>query len=522
MHASDTNYTIIKNGIVVVSGTGPAIRVADNKLVIRDGPKETRPLALTRAEASRRLRHIIMCGQAGGFVTFDAFRWLRDTNVAFSQLDWDGSVVIASGPRGPDRPGLRRAQALICSGIASATAVAIVREILRVKLTGQAAVVQLMGRSDAAATIASLAEGLTQGKTGDKLLNIEAKAALVYWSAWEGVPVRFARDNPQRLDHKGRWRPGRADSWQRFGSRASTLTGKPWRATTPGNAIVNFLFGIARTEMIVALHAAGLDPGIGLFHADKDGRPSLALDGLEAVRPYIEAWLFTFLDATAFANRDFHETAEGEVRMTHPLSAHLAHTAALWRPACERVAVWLAQAFDGGIAAVAPRRLPSERQAGIGDAAASVPMLAVSWAERLSSGFPRPLPLPFDSAPALRRGSGLALRDAAVPRTCWECGRALPVGRKRFCTYAHAIAYHGETQWSGIVAATVSRYADPERATASKAAIGKRAVRERGASPAVAATAGMVESRRRRVAPMVRRQAATSPRRLQARRHHGC
>jgi hypothetical protein len=79
MHADDTNYTAVKNGVVVVSGTGPAIRVDDNRLVIRDGPQETRPLCLTRAEATRRLRHVIVCGHAGGFVTFDAMRWLRDT-----------------------------------------------------------------------------------------------------------------------------------------------------------------------------------------------------------------------------------------------------------------------------------------------------------------------------------------------------------------------------------------------------------------------------------------------------------
>src|SRR5712675_876860 len=107
MWANDTNYTVIKNGIVVVSGTGPAIRVDANRLVIRDGPQETPPLCLTRAEASRKLRHVVVCGHAGGFVTFDALRWLRDTGVAFSQLDWNGAVVIASGPRGPDQPALR-------------------------------------------------------------------------------------------------------------------------------------------------------------------------------------------------------------------------------------------------------------------------------------------------------------------------------------------------------------------------------------------------------------------------------
>src|SRR6516225_3163474 len=115
MHADDTNYTIIKNGVVVVSGTGPAIRIDGNRLVIRDGPQETPPLCLTRAEARRRLRHIIVCGDAGGYISFDALRWLRDTDVAFSQLDWNGAV-IATSPSVPDVPALRRAQVLACSG----------------------------------------------------------------------------------------------------------------------------------------------------------------------------------------------------------------------------------------------------------------------------------------------------------------------------------------------------------------------------------------------------------------------
>src|SRR5438270_2154395 len=124
MWANDTNYTVIKNGIVVVSGTGPAIRVDGNKLVIRDGPQESKPLILTRAEASRKLRHVIVCGREGGFVTFAALRWLRDTCVAFSQLDYNGGVIIASGPRGPDQPARRRAQALVCSSVIPQASVA--------------------------------------------------------------------------------------------------------------------------------------------------------------------------------------------------------------------------------------------------------------------------------------------------------------------------------------------------------------------------------------------------------------
>jgi CRISPR-associated protein Cas1 len=411
-----------------------------------------------------------MVGNAGGFLTVPALHWLRDTNTALSMLDFDGRVVFANGPRGPDQPALRRAQALVCSGIAPETAVAIAREILRVKLAGEAQVIKLMDRSDTAAAIAGLAADLTRETAGDKLLAIEAKAAWLYWSEWVGLPVRFARDNPPRLDHKGRWRPGRTEAWQRFGSRASMLTGKPWRATTPGNAILNFLFAIAKTEMAVALHAVSLDEGIGLFHSDSAGRPSLALDGLEAVRPYIEAWCLSFLAATAFANRDFHETAEGEVRMNPPLNAHLAHTAALWRPACERVAEWMARAFGGAI-----------RPAGGDDARLPRVIPALSGRPEFASRKPPALPslLPIHTKSS-NGNARLSLRgglhDAPFPRTCWQCGRALPPARRRFCTDAHAVAYHGETQWRGVVAATVERYADPKRAAALKAAIGKKAV----------------------------------------------
>ena len=207
MHADDTNYTVIKNGIVVVSGTGPAIRVDGNQLVIRDGPQEIHPLCLTRAEASRKLRHVVVCGHAGGFVSFDALRWLRATGVAFSQLDWDGAVIISTGPRGTDQPALRRAQVLVCSGVIPHAAVAITREILRVKLNGQAEVARFIGSDDMSAAIGGLAEEIARETDGRKVLAVEFRAALIYWKLWENVPIRFARRNPQRLASNGRWRP---------------------------------------------------------------------------------------------------------------------------------------------------------------------------------------------------------------------------------------------------------------------------------------------------------------------------
>jgi CRISPR-associated protein Cas1 len=472
MWADDTNYTVIKNGVVVVSGTGPAIRVDGNRLVIRDGPQETPPLVLTRAEASRKLRHVVVCGHAGGYASFDALRWLSDTGVAFSQL-WDGAVVIASGPRGPDRPALRRAQALVCSGVMPKAALAITCEILRAKLKGQAEVVRLMGSADAAGAIGSLAATIAGETDGSKLLAIEARAASIYWKQWENVSVRFARRNPQRLGPNGRWRPGRPDQWLKFGPRTSLLTGKPFRATTPGNTLINFLYALLETEMTVALLAAGLDPGIGMFHADVDGRSSLALDAIEAARPYVDYWLLAYLAQSRFANRDFTELADGEVRLTHPLNSHLAHTTVLWRPACSTVAFWLAQCF-GRAADIGAVRSAGDRIIAVPQ---SIPP------DLLQQGCPLPPlspPVPTFIAPghghrpkSLRSG----LKDDPVPRQCWDCGRALPPGRRRFCGDQCAASYHAETPWKAVIAATISRYGDPERSQKVKRAIGTAAAR---------------------------------------------
>jgi CRISPR-associated endonuclease Cas1 len=453
MHADDTNYTVIKNGVVVVSGTGPAIRVEGNRLVIRDGPQETPPLVLTRAEASRKLRHVVVCGQAGGFVTFDAMRWLRDTGVAFSQLDWDGAVIIASGPRGTDQPALRRAQDLVCSGVVPNAAVAITREIVRVKLDGQAEVARLMGSADAGAAIGGLAEEIARETDGSKVLSVEARAAAIYWKLWQDLPVRFARPNPNRLWPNGRWRPGRPDPWLRFGPRTSLLTGKPFRATTPGNALLNYLYALLESEMTVSLLAVGLDPGMGMFHVDVAGRSSLALDAIEAIRPYVDYWLVAYLASSVFANRDFTELPDGEVRIASPHNYHLAHSAALWRQACAPVASWLAQSFgcSAGIGAVLTA---------VDDR--TIPVPQTNPPALLQQGRPVPplaVPLPAFLAPgrghrplSLRGG----LQEDPVPRACFECGRALATRQRKFCSTDCATAFSLAARHLSTIATTVS------------------------------------------------------------------
>jgi len=53
------------------------------------------------------------------------------------------------------------------------------------------------------------------------------------------------------------------------------------------NAALSYGYAILVSECVSALCAAGLDPGIGLLHAEQDQRPSLALDLMEEFRPLV-------------------------------------------------------------------------------------------------------------------------------------------------------------------------------------------------------------------------------------------
>jgi CRISPR-associated protein Cas1 len=50
---------------------------------------------------------------------------------------------------------------------------------------------------------------------------------------------------------------------------------------------LNYCYAVLLGECVAALIVAGLNPYIGLLHADEGGRPSLALDFMEEFRPYI-------------------------------------------------------------------------------------------------------------------------------------------------------------------------------------------------------------------------------------------
>jgi hypothetical protein len=91
----------------------------------------------------------------------------------------------------------------------------------------------------------------------------------------------------------------------------------------------------------------GLDPALGILHADRPGRNSLACDVMEAVRPAVDAWVLDLLERRRFRLSDFQETPKGTCRVRPPLSHELAETLPSWAtkvaPIAERVAKMLGE-----------------------------------------------------------------------------------------------------------------------------------------------------------------------------------
>jgi CRISP-associated protein Cas1 len=96
-----------------------------------------------------------------------------------------------------------------------------------------------------------------------------------------------------------------------FGSR----TRRPPR--DPVNAALGFAYGVLLTEVAGAVEALGLDPQVGFLHGVRPGRPSLALDLLEELRPSVaDRFVAGLLTRRMLVESDFVRTAGGACYLT--------------------------------------------------------------------------------------------------------------------------------------------------------------------------------------------------------------
>ena len=82
------------------------------------------------------------------------------------------------------------------------------------------------------------------------------------------------------------------------------------------NALLSFVYTLLAHDVSSALESVGLDPAVGFLHRDRPGRPGLALDLIEELRPYIADRLALSLVNLKQVRPDgFQKTETGAVNM---------------------------------------------------------------------------------------------------------------------------------------------------------------------------------------------------------------
>lgn len=330
-------------GVITVTGYGVYIKTWLRSLWVEDGFRsegEARQRALHRATAPVE-RILLLAGS--GTITVDALDWAAANGAPIVACDQAGGLrfTVLPGPGGQWRATLRRAQAL---ALFSPVGVGIARWLVEEKVRRQHAVLQTLApytqRAQEAAAVLRRARRFASAESIERLRLLESQSAETYWSGWVGLAPQFAPPSYARtvLQH-----------WRVFTSRHSPLSGGAKDAVDPVNALLNFGYSLLAAETLIACHGAGLDPALGILHADRDARLSFVYDLMEPARPAVDRCVLDLVTGRPFRRGDLWGLRDGTCRLDQEFAADLCGKwIALLRrevtPVVEKVASWLRRA----------------------------------------------------------------------------------------------------------------------------------------------------------------------------------
>jgi CRISP-associated protein Cas1 len=158
----------------------------------------------------------------------------------------------------------------------------------------------------------------------DELRGSEGEAANFYFSVFD----HLIRSPDEAMRWKGR-------------SRRPPLD--------PVNALLSFLYTLLAHDCRSACESVGLDPAVGFLHRDRPGRPSLALDLMEEMRPVLADRLaLSLINRRQLRAKDF-ETRDGGALMMSDDARKLVLTAWQERKKDERLHPFLEEKAPLGL-----------------------------------------------------------------------------------------------------------------------------------------------------------------------------
>jgi CRISPR-associated protein Cas1 len=176
---------------------------------------------------------------------------------------------------------------------------ALARQFVRGKLQNQIQVLQRAAREraesdaiylrDAIARIRTLLQSLHAARDLDTIRGAEGYASQIYFDALDRL-ITAQRDSFRMLQRTRR--PPR----DRF------------------NALLSFVYSLLTADCVSALEGVGLDPQVGYLHALRPGRPALALDLMEELRPaFADRFALSLVNLQQLTPDHFEERPGGAV-----------------------------------------------------------------------------------------------------------------------------------------------------------------------------------------------------------------
>ena len=197
----------------------------------------------------------------------------------------------------------------------------------------------------------------------EELLGIEGAAASQYFQQFSGM-IKIADELAAPTEQS----PVKDTKQLAFNFNFTNRNRRP--PTDPVNAMLSLAYSMVSKDCTLAVLAVGFDPYIGFFHQPRFGRPALALDLMEEMRPLIaESTVLSCINNRVVTEKDFvragqavNLTAPGRKRffqmyeqrmsslITHPLFDYKVS----YRRALELQARLLAKTLTGEIAEYVP------------------------------------------------------------------------------------------------------------------------------------------------------------------------
>ncbi|WP_169009003.1 type I-C CRISPR-associated endonuclease Cas1c [Faecalispora jeddahensis] len=196
---------------------------------------------------------------------------------------------------------LRREQYRVCDDPERSLAIA--KNIISAKLANCGAVLSRAVRDHAlridTEKFAQVGAALQNGKVNayrapgaDTLRGLEGECASLYFSVFDAMILQQKED----FFYQGRSRRPPMDNV---------------------NAMLSFSYSLLTSMCVSALEAVGLDAYAGVYHTERPGRCSLALDLLEEFRaPFADRFVLTSINKKSICGRDFVEKESGGILLT--------------------------------------------------------------------------------------------------------------------------------------------------------------------------------------------------------------